>query len=679
MPRYRTVERSDDVLSAKRVFAVGGLFAICFGILLCRAVIFHLKDNDHLERVAMRQYRTAVRQSTRRGRILDATGRELAIDVMTDSIFANPREIKEPVAAAKALSSVLDLDRRKILGRLSGQRKFVWVKRRVTEKESEAVQAMGFPGIHMMRESRRFYPNGMLAASVLGAVGFDSEPLGGVELAADEVLTARNSSGELKRDARGHLYLSPGEEDVVRLRDVELTIDKTVQYITERSLARAVKDANARGGTALVIDVRSGAILAMANIPTFDPNEYGSYAIENWKNHAIMDAYEPGSTFKVIVVASAIDDSVVDVDEIFNCENGRITIGPDVVRDAHPHGKLSVADIIKVSSNIGAYKVEQRLGRKRLEEHILAFGFGNQTALGMPGESAGILSPESHWSELQFATIAFGQGIAATPLQMSMAFSAIANGGKLMKPYIIKRVLDEDGAILSSTESQVVARPIRPETSAIMRRLLSRVTGPGGTGTLAASLEYDTAGKTGTAQKADAHTGGYVKGKYHSSFIGFAPAQDPRIVVYVSIDEPRGRAYYGGQVAAPAFRSIVEEVLPYFKVPGQPSVASETVLAQLPARGVADAVVRESLEADGNEVPVQPAVAIGQRTIVREGQSWRLPDFQGLSMRQVLQASRGAQIDLQIVGSGLAVRQTPKAGATLHDDETCTVEFSPLL
>ena len=583
MPKYRTVEKSDDVKTAKRVYIVGALFACIFGILASRAVAFHLKDNAQLEKVALRQYRTAVHQSTQRGKILDSAGRELAIDVTVESAWANPREVEDPVTASEKLAKILSVDRRRLLERLSSGRKFVWVKRRLSDEEAEAVKGMDLTGVHFMRESSRSYPGGTLASNILGAVGHDAEPLGGVELAYNDALSVARKQGDVKRDARGHLYLSPMEESSEGgVANVWLTIDRTLQFIAERELGKAVGVSRAKGGSAIVMDVRTGAILAMANLPTFDPNDYGRYSLSNWRNRAIADAYEPGSTFKTVVVAAALDAGVAKPEEIFDCEGGRIKIGSNVVRDAHPHKKLSVADIIKVSSNIGAYKVEQRLGHERAYKSILEFGFGQTSGVDLPGESAGLFSNHRNWSELQFATIAFGQGIAATPIQMINAFTAIANGGTLLKPWTVKRIVDEEGNEIYSGGRQEVARPIGPETSRLMASILRSVTTEGGTGRLAASAEYPMAGKTGTAQKAAPGRGGYVRGKYYSSFVGFAPYDEPRISVYVGIDEPSGGLYYGGQIAAPAFREIAEATLRYLKVPGSMLVANSSVEEQLP-------------------------------------------------------------------------------------------------
>lgn len=657
---------NDSARVAKRVFVIGAFLACSFGMLTSRAVFFHLKDNAELEKVAMRQYRTAVSQSTKRGRILDAMGRELAIDTTVDSLYASPREIEEPVALADKLSKSLGIERRKLLERLTTGRKFAWVARRVDPEKAKAVTAQNFKGIYAMRESSRSYPGKTLASTIIGAVGFDSEPLGGIELSLNNILSSVGRSGDVKRDARGYLYLSPmGESEEAKISNVELTIDRTLQYIAERELVKAVEASRAKGGTAIIVDVETGAILAMANYPMFDPNEYGNYSLNSWKNRAVADAYEPGSTFKTVIVAAAIDAGVVAPENIFNCEGGSLKIGSSIVHDAHPHGKLSVADIVKVSSNIGAYKIEQRMGMKYTYDALKSFGFGKPSDIDLPGESIGLMSHHNKWSEVQFATIAFGQGISVTPIQMAMAFAAIANGGTLYKPYIVKRVMREDGLELYKGSPQVAGNPIGPETSRIMVQLLTRVTQKGGTGTQAASREYEVAGKTGTAQKVEARTGRYAQGKYYSSFIGFAPSNKPRIAVYVGIDEPSGGMYYGGQIAAPAFRDIVDGTLHYIKIPGSLQMTLNDDRSSDPSSSAELALINNSTE---EKVVTQ-----------HDSESLRLPDFRGLTMRQVLEAAGESSIAWRFRGSGIAVRQLPDAGAVLREGGECTVEFEPLM
>lgn len=643
------------------MYLLGGVFALCFGVLASRAILFHMKENVRLDKVALRQYRTAVRQSTRRGKILDSKGRELAVNVEAPSVWADPRAIENPSEAAAVLGDFLGVDHTKLHERLTSQRKFVWIKRRIPEDLAGKLKEMNIKGVYIEKEKKRSYPNGSLGSAVLGAVGLDSEALGGIELSMNDYLIQRVKPGSYKRDARGHLYLSPA--DTVGLKPpkvVELTVDKTVQYIAERELAHAMEITKSKAGMIVVVDPRNGDVLAMANEPSFDPNEYGRYDFESWKNRAISDPYEPGSTFKVMPVASALEAGTVTQTSMFDCENGEVVIGDHTLHDSHAHEELSVADIIRVSSNIGAYKVEKTLGPERAYEAIKHFGFGEKTGIELPGESQGIVTPPKRWSKVQFATIAFGQGISATPLQMAMAFAAIANGGELLRPHIVKRIRGENGEVILEREREVRRRPVSRDTALTMTHMLEAVATEEGTGKLAASLDYPVAGKTGTAQKASRH-GGYLKGAYFSSFVGFAPSDDPRLAVYVGLDEPKGY-YYGGQVAAPVFRQVVEKTLRYQKVPS-----------------------RRRLIADGSEdsLSIQrtlPAVPAKLPSAVSRGDGrWELPDFAGLTMRGVMKSAGDAPVAFRFVGNGVAVHQSPQPGSVIQEGDECVVEFSSVL
>lgn len=696
MPKYRTGGDESRRRLTVRLFSIGGVFAVFFGLLISRAVYFHLKDNSEIERVAMRQYRTAVQKSTERGKILDAAGRELAINVPAESVFADPRFVKDKEGAAATVASILKLDQKKISEMLKANRKFVWIKRRVSPEEASKIAEAKMPGIFLMTENGRSYPNGSLASSVLGTVGADAEGLAGIEFQLNDALLVNNMKDAYKRDARGHVYLSPtAADEKMRPSHVELTIDKTIQYVVERELSSAVAAARAKSGTAIVLDVKNGDILAMATSPSFDPNKLGEHKLDDWKNRAVTDAYEPGSTFKAVVIASALDHQVVTPGSVFDCGMGKLVVGKDIVRDAHPHGRLSVADIVKVSSNIGAARVGAKLGKEKVYEDLKAFGFGDQTGVDLPGESSGILSSPRSWSEVQFVTIAFGQGISATPLQMASAFAAIAGGGELLRPHIIKRVVGPDGEAVYERKREVRAIPIRPDAAAVMRELLERVVETGGTGQLAASQDYSVGGKTGTAQKAASH-GGYAEGRYYSSFIGFAPGDEPRIVVYVGIDEPKGY-YYGGQVAAPVFRKIVDEALHYMSVPTGKGiiVANASIDSEALAEGPMPYSSATAVEAQETKASEGSAAAAGQDNIpvvpetrplpetariISEGKEmWRVPDFTGLTMKRVLEAAGNGKLALTFVGTGIAVKQTPSAGTVVPSGSDCTVEFRPVL
>lgn len=692
MPRYRTGGDESKKRLAIRLFAIGGFFAVCFGVLISRALFFHLKDNSEIERVAMRQYRTAVQKSTERGKILDAAGRELAINVPVESVFADPRFVTDKEVTAESLAAILKLDPKKLSESLSANRKFVWIKRRIAAEEASQVAKAMLPGIFLMTENSRSYPNGSLASTVLGTVGVDAEGLAGVEYQFNDALLVNNVRSAYRRDALGHLYLSPAAADETQKPShVELTIDKTIQYVAERELSAAVANTRAKSGVAVVLDAQNGDVLAMATSPSFDPNKFGEHQIDEWKNKVIADAYEPGSTFKAVVIAAALDKGVVNSDQIFDCGMGKLAVGKDIVHDAHPRGKLSVADIIKVSSNIGAARIESKLGRDNVYNALRTFGFGKSTGIELPGESSGIFSDPKSWSELQFVTIAFGQGVSATPLQMALAFAAIANGGELLRPHVVKRVVGPEGDVIYERKKEIQATPIGRSTAALMRKLLARVVEQGGTGMLAASQEYPVGGKTGTAQKAARH-GGYLEGRYYSSFIGYAPNDVPRIVVYVGMDEPKGY-YYGGQVAAPVFRSIVDETLHYLSVPAQKGIV--TANASPDAESLADGPEPYQGQGQTLQVSVQDKQSSNSEDVFRahmpkpeqeishiisDGKEmWKVPDYSGLTMRGALEATGSGKIALKFMGSGIAVKQNPPAGTVVPSGTECTIEFKPMM
>ncbi len=432
-------------------------------------------------------------------------------------------------------------------------------------------------------------------------------------------------------------------------------MDKQIQFVTENALKKAAETANARGGTAIVVDISTGAVLAMANMPAFDSNNYSKFAQDTWRNRAITDTIEPGSTFKVLIVSSALDAGVVTPEQMFDCEMGAITIGKATLHDHNPYGRLSVRDIIKVSSNIGALKVAREMGNERVFEYLKRFGIGNRTGIDYPGEVGGIVRPASTWQPVELGTIAFGQGISVTPIQMAAAFASIANGGRLMRPYVIDRIVNNQGITLMRSVPTVVSQSIREETAKTMIGILEGVVTQGGTGTKAASKEYTFAGKTGTAQKVTEGSGRYAAGKYYASFVGFAPSNEPKIAIFVGLDEPKG-AYYGGAVSAPVFKEIAEAALKYLSVP---SALSRVVTASNVSEG---GVLSTSFKEQ----------KMFQK-ISRDG--FEVPDLRGATMRDVAASIGQANIRLKVEGSGLLVDQSPAPGGVIKEGEMFLVSF----
>lgn len=649
-----------------RMLSVGGMLALGFFLVFGRAADLHLREQESLKWVASRQYRAVIPTAPRRGKIVDAKGKDLAIDVPVFSIYADPRHIGNIETALAALQQVLPLgaEAKDLAKRVRQGKKFVWIKRRVDAATADRVRALKIRGIASVEETKRFYPNGALASQVLGAVGYDAEPLAGMELALNRYLASERGETVYQRDARGKVFYTPKAVSETRdLANVELTIDKVIQYYAEDALVRTVAAAQARSGVAVVVEVATGRVLAMASMPSFDPNDYARYDQSRWRNRAITDTYEPGSTFKVFIAAGAIEAGM-SPERKFDCEKGQIKIGTAVLHDHDPYGMLSLNDIIKVSSNIGALKVAQAIGRDRFAETLRAFHIGQATGVDYPGEVGGILRDPNRWQPVEMATIAFGQGVTATPLQMTMAFAAIANGGRLMKPYMVERVRRDDGTLLYEGAPEVVSTPIQPTTARILSDMLVRVVEKGGTAPKAASEMYPVAGKTGTAQKVVEGSGRYAGGKFYASFVGFAPADAPKIAVYVGIDEPKG-PHFGGVVAGPVFKEITEATLQYLGVPGRnaPMMVMNRQPPTLdPGPGTRDQdLVPKNVSSPESRVPSPESSFFTSADKDR----MTVPNLIGLPIREIVRRAGQSGVRVRVAGMGMAVEQQPAAGQVL--------------
>ncbi len=550
-----------------RVLGIGGLFLLSSGAILARSVDLQVTKMDDLRRMADRQYIRRIPLVPARGSIRDRHGNILAQTTEVDSLYARPEEFVHDPGAERRLAGILGLPYAEIIERLGSDRPFVWLQRQVSPQMVETLKALGVDGIGFIREGTRFYPNRGLAGQVLGMVGLDAKGLEGAELQFDDVLRGPPKSLTIERDARGRDVLAQEPEDGGRPSDVYLTLDTDVQFILEKELADGVAWAGARRGVAVAMDPSTGEVLGLAVTPLFNPNSFSVYSPEAWRDRGVTDAFEPGSTFKVFLLAAALEATVARPDDIFYCENGAYAVGENVIKDdERKYGWLSLKQIIKVSSNIGASKVGEKLGRDRFYRFITAFGFGEKTGIDLPGESRGMVHPARHWPRVSLRTISFGQGVSVTPIQMAAALSSIANGGLLMKPLIFKKIVDSDGRILSEDSPSIVRRVTSTQTARTVTSVLRAVVEEGGTGERAGLPGYDVAGKTGTAQVPDPVGGGYLKDKHIASFMGFFPAETPRIVLFVMLDRPRVSPY-GGVVAAPVFRRIAEKLAVILDIP----------------------------------------------------------------------------------------------------------------
>jgi len=520
---------------------------------------------DHYAGKAARQQQRVVLLDPPRGTIYDARGRELAVSVQVDSAYAVPPQIQDAKAtAAKIARAVPGLDAKRLARQLEQDREFVWVARKLDPPVAAALRALDLPGLYFVRESKRYYPMRELAAQVLGYVGTDNHGLGGLELLYDKVIAGKPGKRTVLRDARSGTVVAPALSfaDPEPGQDLYLTLDAAIQHVVERELARAVEERGASRGSAVFLDPQTGGVLAMATYPSFDPNQFGDYPPSRWRNRAIMDVYEPGSTFKIVTAAAALGSGKVRPEDVFDCEMGGITLLGILIRDHKPYGRLTFADVIAKSSNVGVIKAALLVGDEGMYRTIAGFGFGRPTQIDLPGESPGILHPVERWGPLAKAYISFGQGVSVTPLQLAAAVAAVANEGTLLRPHVVAAMGRGSVRQARFAAPPVAGHPLTPSTARLLEGLLEGVV-TAGTGRGAAIEGYRVAGKTGTAQIPVA--GGYSHSSYIPSFVGFAPADRPRLVGIVAIAEPRGE-YYGGQVAAPVFGAVVRQVLLYLGV-----------------------------------------------------------------------------------------------------------------
>ena len=554
-----------------RIGIIGAMFFVLILAIGAKAVYLQMFCGTWLSERAANQYAKDLVTAGKRGVIYDRNHHEMAVSIGTTSLAAYPSRIQDKKSAARTLAKTLDLNQRKLLKKLKSQRTFVWLKRHASPKELSEVKALGLNGIDFIPSYSRFYPNKTLAAQVLGFTGTDGHGLEGVEYYYDKRLRGQDNSLVILKDALGRGFAKEtkaSEANVAtadQAKNIVLSIDRTIQFIAEKALGEAVEQFSATSGMAIVMDPQTGAILAMANVPLVNPNTFGRFPRESWRNRAITDPFEPGSTMKIFTASAALESGTCTPSTIFYCENGEYRIGRNVIHDTHPRGWLSLQQIVKFSSNIGVVKVIESIGPDPLYRTLVDFGFGEKTRLDCPGETSGMLSSPQRWTKLDTGAISFGQGISVSALQLVTAASAIANGGSLMQPYIVAAISDHNGRIIERTEPGVVRSAVSAKTAGVVKRIMKTVITEGGTGVNAALEGYSVSGKTGTAQKIDS-SGKYARGKYVASFLGFAPAEEPKVVILVAVDEPEGE-HYGGIVAAPAFKKIAHETLNYLNIP----------------------------------------------------------------------------------------------------------------
>lgn len=658
------------VVPAGRLTACLALLTLAFAGLVARAAYLEVHDGERLAAIAARQSSREIDVAPRRGPIYDRDGGALALSVSVKSAYARPRVVRP--ADVPKIAAALGLPTAEVRARLDRRRPFVWLRRQVPPAVATRVGGLEAPGVGFVTEPKRFYPNGALAGHLLGFAGLDGQGLEGVERAFDDLIrgdVARQAEG---RDARGRRLLPNGldpESLAPEGAGLVVTIDRRIQFAAEEALAAAMREAGATGGSAVVLDPATGEVLALANAPAFDPNRFGDVRPAAWRNRVVTDAFEPGSTIKVFLAAAALDAGVVSTGERFFAEHGVYQLGRRVVRDVHPEGWVTLPDILRVSSNIGAIKVGERVGAARYRKTLAAFGFGRGTGIELPGEVDGTLHAASRWTPISMATASYGYGLAVTPIQLATAFATVANGGVAVTPRLVRGSLLADGSLVTLDEPHATApavrRVIAPETARRLTSMLEAVVGPGGTGHLAALDGYPIAGKTGTARKIETG-GGYARDRHVASFVGFVPADAPRFVIAVFVDEPKA-SIYGGVAAAPAFRAIAEAALAAYRVP--PSRAPRAPSAPVrpaPAQPAPGTVVLASATRAGL------ALAAGTELSVPV-----VPDFSDLGIREALDLARAHDLAVTVEGQGWAVSQRPAPGAPWPRDGRVRVRFEP--
>jgi len=714
--------------SNTRLYYLAGFVAFWLFVICARLVWLQVVRYGDFTQRAARQQQRSIEVAAVRGNIYDRNGNELAMTVNVDSVFAVPSEVTDIHATARTLARVLQADSGEIENRMHASRAFAWVARKIDSAASARIRALNLKGIYFQKESKRFYPKRELGAQVLGYVGVDDEGLGGVERQFDAKLTGKPGTMLISMDAKRRWFgrveknPDPGE-------NVVLTLDEKIQYIAERELARAVAETHAEAGTIIVENPHTGEILALANRPDFNPNTFNTADPKSFKNRAVSDVYEPGSTFKIVTLAAALEERLTNPNEVVDCQMGSITVNGRLIHDHKPYGALTVTQVLENSSDVGAIKIALRLGDERFDRYIRSFGFGSQTGIELPGETRGLTKPASRWSKVSIGAISMGQEIGVSPLQLISMASTIANDGVFVPPRIVA------GTTPPRSTPQLIAfqpaagrKVISSMTAAEMKQMLEGVV-LRGTGRKSILDGYSSAGKTGTAQKIDPATGKYSKSHYIASFTGFAPVNTPAVSVLVILDSPVGE-HEGGQVAAPVFARVMQQVLGYLNVTHDVELQREDKRRMLLRARVKeddlsesspDTIAQEDAPSAGPPPPsptggmepqataspqsaeprlvaaarpsaASPVLPAKQPTatasalttqeapprgtvVIDVGNGVVVPDFHGKALRAALEEAEAAGIELEVNGSGVGQTQSPAPGTKIAPGGHVNVRF----
>ncbi|HXO36380.1 MAG TPA: penicillin-binding protein [Candidatus Acidoferrales bacterium] len=726
-----------------RLYLLGGILLFWCLAISFRLVYLQIFRYGSFVKQAEHQQQREIPLSAKRGVIYDRAGHELAMSVLVDSAFAVPSEVKDLPTAVSLITRITGEDHNVVLADCHSHKTFCWVARKADDETIQRIKSLSLQGIHFQKEPKRFYPARDLAAQVVGTVGMEDSGQSGIEHAFDDELRGRAGKMSISVDARRQ-WFSDVEKQPEPGENLVLTVDKNIQYIAEKELEQAIHDTRAIAGTVIVENPHTGEILALANRPTFNPNLRKQITPGALTNRAVSYVYEPGSTFKLVTISAALEEKLTNPDEVFDCQMGSIVYNGMRIRDSKPHGLLPVWGVLAESSDVGAIKIALRLGEDRFYKYIRAYGFGQQTGIELPGETRGLTKPVSRWSKVSIAAISMGQEIGISPLQLSALISTFANDGVWVAPRIVAGTMDPQSSPKKSLPQTVAfhsgtsRRVISSYTAAEMRSMMQKVVLEG-TGRKAILEGYTSAGKTGTAQKVDPATGAYSKTKYIGSFAGFAPVNNPQIVVAVILDSAVG-LHQGGQVSAPVFRRVTQQVLEYLHTPhdlplapqhqlllaqakmkdkdleegtpdhpgepletaevngdtmpssaSKPSVAREPSPANTRSDGnVVQAAIRQNESMPGEAGPSGPArnedvadaaalqakiPATGTVVLDVEQGGIEVPSFVGKTVRGAVESAQDAGLELEAVGSGVARQQSPLPGTHVAAGAHVTVQF----
>jgi cell division protein FtsI (penicillin-binding protein 3) len=651
-----------------RILIAAALFAAWSVAVEAQLVYLQVFKRAALQVRADEQRQRMTRVPAKRGDVVDCHQQVLATSVEAEAIAAVPSAIDDPAATASALCTVLSdctaRERDEIAKQISRRRQngqkadFAWVRRanRVSAEDARRVAALSLPGIWFVKDTRRAYPNNELAAHLLGYVGTDNKGLNGIEAAYDKWISGREGSVLIEIDGGKHPFGRLGHDGTPGAT-LQLTIDQYLQHVAERELRAAVEENRAASGSVVIMNPYTGDVLALANEPTFNPNRFGEASLEQRRNRAIQDVYEPGSTFKIVTASAAIEEQVLTPDALVDVSGGQIRLGSRVVRDTHNYGVLSFTDVIVKSSNVGAIRIGLRLGSERLGRYVHRFGFGTQLSPDLAGENAGIVWDPARWSESALASVAMGYQISVTPLQMATAASAIANGGNLIQPRVVKAVISAQG-VRTEVKPRVLRRAIEQSTADELTTMMEGVI-ERGTAKAARIPGFTIAGKTGTAHKLE--NGRYSSSDYNASFVGFLPSRKPVVTILVVIDSPHGsHGYFGGSVAAPAFKRIAETTMRYLGV--APNLAPAPVVFAQQHSGPRD-------DAPG----ATPRVTIVRTAATEVADSRVMPDLIGLNAREAIRVLARVGMTPRVNGDGIVVQQDPRPGSPVDRGTVCSL------